>query len=84
MEWKINSGLRDSDITRGNVPMTKEDIRALSIRRLGLTKGAILWDVGAGTGSISMEAALLDPTIDVYAVERKDEAVGLLEENKKK
>ena len=84
LEWKINSGLRDSDITRGNVPMTKEDIRALSIRRLGLTKGAILWDVGAGTGSISMEAALLDPTIDVYAVERKDEAVELLKENKKK
>ena len=81
---KIIAGLRDSDITRGNVPMTKEDIRALSIRRLGLKKGAVLWDVGAGTGSISMEAALLDPTIDVYAVERKDEAVGLLEENKKK
>lgn len=84
LEWKINSGLRDSDMTRGNVPMTKEDIRALSIRRLGLAKGAILWDVGAGTGSISMEAALLDPTIDVYAVERKDEAVELLIENKKK
>ena len=83
-ERKINSGLRDSEITRGNVPMTKEDIRALSIRRLGLKKNSVLWDVGAGTGSISMEAALLDPTIDVYAVERKDEAVGLLEENKKK
>lgn len=81
---KINSGLRDSDLTRGNVPMTKEDIRALSIRRLGLKKGAVLWDVGAGTGSISMEAALLDPTIDVYAVERKDEAVELIAENKKK
>ena len=83
-ERKLNSGLRDSEITRGNVPMTKEDIRALSIRRLGLKKNSVLWDVGAGTGSISMEAALLDPTIDVYAVERKDEAVGLLEENKKK
>ena len=83
-ERKINSGLRDSEITRGNVPMTKEDIRALSIRRLGLKKNSVLWDVGAGTGSVSMEAALLDPTIDVYAVERKDEAVGLLEENKKK
>ncbi len=81
---KINAGLRDSDLTRGKVPMTKEDIRALSIRRLGLKKGAVLWDVGAGTGSISMEAALLDPTIDVYAVERKDEAVELLLENKKK
>ena len=81
---KINAGLRDGDLTRGSVPMTKEDIRALSIRRLGLKKNSVLWDVGAGTGSISMEAALLDPTIDVYAVERKDEAVGLLEENKKK
>lgn len=84
MYRKINAGIRDSDLTRGKVPMTKEDIRALSIRRLGLKKGAVLWDVGAGTGSISMEAALLDPTIDVYAVERKDEAVELLFENKKK
>ena len=84
LDRKINAGLRDSDLTRGKVPMTKEDIRALSIRRLGLKKGAVLWDVGAGTGSISMEAALLDPTIDVYAVERKDEAVELLLENKKK
>lgn len=83
-ERRINAGLMDSDITRGNVPMTKEDIRALSIRRLGLKKNAVLWDVGAGTGSISMEAALLDPTIDVYAIERKDEAVELLFENKKK
>lgn len=81
---KINAGLKDSDITRGNVPMTKEEIRALSIRKLGLKKGAVIWDVGAGTGSISMEAALLDPTIDVYAVERKDEAATLLFENKKK
>ncbi len=81
---KIGAGLRDNEITRGNVPMTKEDIRALSIRRLGLTKGAVLWDVGAGTGSISLEAALLDPTIEVFSVEKKAEAAELLKENREK
>ncbi|RKM59755.1 precorrin-6A reductase [Butyrivibrio sp. CB08] len=80
----INAGLRDDEITRGDVPMTKEEIRALSVRRLGLRKGAVLWDVGAGTGSISLEAALLDPSIEVYAIEKKSEAVDLLKANKDK
>ena len=48
------------------VPMTKSEVRALSIAKLGLTRDAVLWDVGAGTGSVSVEAALLCPEGRVF------------------
>lgn len=78
------AALADSEIIRGNVPMTKEEIRALSIRKLELTRDAVLYDVGAGTGSISLEAALLDPGIRVYSIEKNEEAILLLRQNKEK
>ena len=81
---KLGTGLRDNEITRGNVPMTKEDIRALSIKRLELKRGAVLWDVGAGTGSVSLEAAFLDPRIEVFSIEKNPEAVIVLKENRDK
>ncbi|WP_026497629.1 precorrin-6A reductase [Butyrivibrio sp. WCD2001] len=80
----VIKGLSDDEIIRGKVPMTKEEIRALSMRKLALTKKAILYDIGAGTGSISLEAALTAPGIKVYSIEKKDEAVSLLKENKEK
>ncbi len=80
----VFSGVRDADIIRGNVPMTKEEIRALSIRKLALSDNAVLYDVGAGTGSVSIEACLLHPDIRVYAVEKNVEALDLLEKNRKK
>lgn len=83
-ENAVFSGLRDEDMIRGNVPMTKEEIRALSIRKLALTDNSVLYDVGGGTGSVSIEASLLHPDIKVYAVEKNVEALDLLEKNRKK
>ncbi len=80
----IIPSIADDNIIRGQVPMTKEEIRALSIAKLHLTKNATLYDIGAGTGSISIEASLLSPSIEVYAIEKKREAVKLLEENRQK
>ena len=77
----IIPALADSDIIRGDVPMTKEEIRALSIRKLMLSGDSVLYDIGAGTGSISLEAALLHPDIEVYAFEKKAEAVDLIHKN---
>ncbi len=76
--------LRDEDIIRGNVPMTKEEIRALITRELSLSSGSIFYDIGAGTGSISLEAALLHPEIKVYSYEKNDEALSLLSQNRDK
>ena len=76
------SGLRDDEILRGNVPMTKEEIRALSMRKLALTRDAVLYDIGAGTGSVSLEAAILSPEIQVYSIEKNLDALELLQKNK--
>ena len=74
----------DAKLQRGAVPMTKDEIRGLSLRKLGLTKNAVLFDIGAGTGSVSIEAALLYPDIKVYSVEKKEEALSLLRANKER
>lgn len=76
--------IRDDAFVRGKAPMTKEEVRAVILSKLQLTKDAVLYDVGAGTGSVSVEAALTGKDIRVYAVEKKKEAIWLLEENKRK
>ena len=64
--------------------MTKEEIRSISLSKLRLTKDAVIYDVGAGTGSVSVEMALMAVDGRVYAVEKKEEAVQLLHKNKEK
>lgn len=76
--------VRDEEFIRGRVPMTKEEVRAVSIARLQLTEDAVVWDVGAGTGSVSVEAARSGDRIRVYAVEKNPEALDLIRENRKK
>lgn len=63
------------------VPMTKEEIRALSLCKLALTESAVVYDIGAGTGSIAVECALRSPDIRVYAIEQKEAAQQLLRKN---
>ncbi len=76
--------LKDTELIRGDVPMTKEEIRALSVRKLSLKSRSVLYDIGAGTGSVSAEAALLHPGISVWSIERNPQAVELLKKNKEK
>ena len=75
-------GLPDGAFVRGKAPMTSSEIRALSLSRLGLTAQAVVWDIGAGTGSVSVEAALTCPEGKVYSVEFRREALELLEQNR--
>lgn len=75
-------GLSDSAFVRGRVPMTSSEIRALSLCRLRLTPQAVVYDIGAGTGSVSVEAALICPEGTVYSIERNEKAVELLKENR--
>ena len=76
--------LADADFLRDKVPMTKEEIRCLSIAKLRLQPHHTLWDVGAGTGSVSVEGCLAVPAGRVFAVERKEAAVELLRKNKER
>ena len=63
------------------VPMTKSEVRAVVMAKLRLNADSVCWDIGAGTGSVTVEAALSSPRGSVYAVEKKPEAVELLKEN---
>lgn len=84
VEKRIGHGLDDDLFLRGKVPMTKSEVRSISLSKLRLHKDAVVWDIGAGTGSVSIEAALLARDGSVYAIEKKDEAIELLEQNKRK
>ena len=77
-------GLPDDAFIRGKAPMTSSEIRSLSLCRLGLTSEAVLWDVGAGTGSVSIEAALTCPEGKILSIEYKQDALALLEQNRAK
>ena len=79
----IVPGLPDEAFVRGEVPMTKRDIRTLVMAKLRLTGKDICWDIGAGTGSVCVEMAMFSPQGRVIAVERKREALELLEINKR-
>ena len=76
--------IRDDAFVRGKVPMTKEEVRAVSIARMELTEDAVVYDVGAGTGSVSVEAALSGEQIKVYAIEKNPEGIELIRKNVQK
>ena len=67
---------------RDIVPMTKEEVREISLCKLHLTEDSILYDIGSGTGSVTVEAAGLSDSVFVYAIERKEEAGVLTEQNR--
>ena len=81
---KLTPCLEDHEFIRDRVPMTKALIRHESIRMLELHEGDVLYDIGGGTGSVSIEAAGLSDTLSVYAFERKPEAVELFRKNKER
>ena len=61
--------------------ITKAEVRAVSLSKLGLSDGAVLWDVGAGSGSLAIEAARLIPRLRAFAVERSTKQIRLLKRN---
>lgn len=64
------------------VPMTKSEVRSICLSKLRLTQNAVCWDVGAGTGSVSIEMARLCADGTVYAIEKNEQALALLEKNR--
>lgn len=76
--------LPDSAFVRGDVPMTKQLVRAAVLAKLNVQPEDVLWDIGAGTGSISIELARAASEGRVYAVEHKEAACLLLRENRER
>ncbi len=73
--------LKDEDLIRDKVPMTKECIRHEALIRMKLKEGDVVYDIGGGTGSVAIEAAGLHPSLKVYTIEKKAEAAELIEKN---
>lgn len=76
--------MRDECFIRGNIPMTKSEVRAVSLEKLELERDSIVYDIGAGTGSVSVEAAMAAPEGHVYAFEQKEEGCSLIRQNQEK
>lgn len=83
-ERYIRGCIPDSEFIRGNVPMTKAEVRSIIVNKLCIPKDGTVWDIGCGTGSVSVEAALRCECGTVYAVDRSEEAVQLTDKNRKK
>jgi len=80
----IPLNIHDEDFIRGPAPMTKAEIRTLSIAKLELSDDSVIYDVGAGTGSVSIEMALMAVNGEVFAIEKEKETISLINQNKKK
>lgn len=80
----VCNSINDDDFIRGNIPMTKQEVRSVIIAKLRLNNDDIVYDVGAGTGSVSIEAALASYNGTVYAIEREAEGIELIKANAKK
>ena len=78
------AGFPDEAFLRGDVPMTKQEVRAAALAKLAVRPTDTLWDVGAGTGSVSVELALAAPRGRVYAVECDPEACALIRKNRER
>lgn len=75
-------GLPDGSYARlAGIPMTKSEVRAVVMSKLNLRPDSVCWDVGAGTGSVAVEMALNAYRGHVYAVERREDALPLIEQN---
>ena len=83
-EPEFTAGMADEVFLRDKVPMTKREVRNASLSHLQLSLNSVVYDIGSGTGSVSIEMALRAAQGKVYAIEKNPAAVALLQENKKK
>ncbi|MFP3984159.1 MAG: precorrin-6y C5,15-methyltransferase (decarboxylating) subunit CbiE [Desulfurivibrionaceae bacterium] len=74
-------GLEESEISHSRGLITKDEVRAVTIHKLFLPARGVFWDLGAGSGSVALESARLNPGLTVYAVEKKEEEVANIKEN---
>lgn len=80
----VTHGIPDTEFLREKVPMTKEEVRTVSLSKLHLEEDSVCYDVGAGTGSVSIDMASRAWNGKVYAIEKKALAVELLKKNREK
>jgi precorrin-6Y C5,15-methyltransferase (decarboxylating) len=80
----VTHGLSDDAFIRGDAPMTKREIRSVALSMLEIDASDILYDIGAGTGSVAVEMAYQARKGRVYAIERDESTFALLNRNREK
>lgn len=83
-EHGILCGIADSEFIRGNIPMTKSEVRSLVISKLNIGADDLCWDVGCGTGSVSVEMAMQCYNGTVFSVDKNAAAIDLTIKNRHK
>jgi len=76
--------ISDDEFVRGDVPMTKSEIRTLTVSKMNISYDSVIYDIGAGTGSVTMEMSLNAVQGKIFAVEKEKDALKLISENKKR
>lgn len=80
----VRSGIPDDEFIRGKVPMTKSEIRSVCISLMNISKRDNCWDIGCGTGSVSVEMAIRCADGRVTAIDKNKEAIELTDKNRHK
>ncbi len=80
-QTSFDLGLTEDEISHSRGLITKNEVRAVTLHQLQLPRQGVFWDIGAGSGSISIEAARTNPRLTVYAVEHKEEELNNIKEN---
>tara|TARA_B100000315_G_scaffold260834_1_gene326049 strand:+ start:2405 stop:3613 length:1209 start_codon:yes stop_codon:yes gene_type:complete len=85
-EWNkgwdyVTPGIPDKSFIRKNAPMTKEEVRVITLSKLRIKEDSVIYDIGAGTGSISIEAGIIARSGMVYAIEKVKSRSELIDEN---
>lgn len=73
--------IKDEEFLRGKCPMTKEEIRMISIGKMNLEEDSTVLDVGSGTGSITIQSAVISFKGTVYSIEKEEEACNVVKSN---
>ncbi|MCM1226357.1 MAG: precorrin-6A reductase [Clostridium sp.] len=77
-------GIPDHEFIRSSVPMTKSEIRSVCISKLEIENDSICWDIGSGSGSVSVEMAVQCTDGKVYSVDKSENAIELTKQNSRK
>ncbi|WP_017324385.1 precorrin-6Y C5,15-methyltransferase subunit CbiT [Synechococcus sp. PCC 7336] len=83
ISWPYRTpGIPDREFERiPGIPLTPREVRVLFLSQLRLPPRGCLWDIGAGTGTIAVEAGLLCPDLQIVAIERDEDVVDLIRRN---
>lgn len=76
--------IKDEEFIRGNCPMTKEEVRVLSISKMEIDENSRVLDVGAGTGSISIQMSKICTNGEVVSIEMDEDAINTTKKNMEK